>query len=352
MSRLSLHLSIAAVLLAAMCAADEPQAGAAASATPAPFAAVVEEGTVPAEKERYKAYPGTEAFLPPATGFDWKMMLTQQMPGYEVFLVSFPSPIKLQYPETNTVFAEYYRPVGKTGIPGVIVLHILGGDFELSRILARHLAGRGIGAMFVYMSFYGSRRPKGVRARLISEDVELTLAATRQTITDIRRAALWLSLRPEVDPRKIGVTGTSLGAFIGALAAGVEPRFRRCVFVLGGGHIAKVIWEGEETAKRRKRLEERGFTYKSLTERLREVEPMTYAGNIDPRGVLMVNARQDAVVPPWCTEALWEKMGKPQILWYNADHYTMIVNIFDVLVKVSDHFDVARWGVEKEKKDG
>ncbi|NOZ20605.1 MAG: alpha/beta hydrolase family protein [Planctomycetes bacterium] len=351
MNRQLFRFAIAAALFAVACHADGPQGGPPAPA--APVATVVEEGSVPAEQERYESYRGTEAFLPKATGFQWKMMLTQQMPQYEVFLVSFPSPISLKYPETNTVFAEYYRPVGKVGVPGVVVLHILGGDFEISRILARHLASRGIGAMFVYMSFYGSRRPKGVRrARLLSEDIDLTLAAIQQTLTDVRRAALWLSLRPEVDPQKIGIAGTSLGAFIGCLAAGVEPRFRRCVFVLGGGDIAKVIWEGKETAKSRKRLEDRGVTYESLADRLQDVDPLTYAGNIDRRGALMINATKDAVVPPRCTIALWEKMGRPQILWYNANHYTMIMRIFDVLVKISDHFDSSRWDVERENRDG
>lgn len=36
----------------------------------------------------------------------------------------------------------------------------------------------------------------------------------------------WLAARPEVDPARIGIMGTSFGSFTGTIVAGVEPRFR------------------------------------------------------------------------------------------------------------------------------
>lgn len=343
---------VAVYCLTAVCAADEPGSAKGDAAGASAIGQVV-GGVVAAADEQYGSRQGGEEFLPKSEGFSWRMMLVEQMPQYETFLVTFPSPFVSPYPENNTVHAEYYRPVGKKEIPGVVVLHILGGDFEISRILSRHLASQGIGALFVQMAYYGSRRPQGPkRIRLISEDVDQTLAGTRQTIMDVRRAALWLSLRPEVDAGKIGIAGTSLGAFIATLCAGMDTRFRRCVFVLGGGDIAKVLWEGEETVKQKRKLEGQGFTYESLSQKLRPVEPLSYAGAIDPRGVLMVNAKHDKVVPPWCTETLWEKLGRPKIYWYECDHYSMLAYIFDVLAKVGEHFETGRWDVNKEKTNG
>jgi hypothetical protein len=38
----------------------------------------------------------------------------------------------------------------------------------------------------------------------------------------------------------------------------------------------------------------------------------------------MLNAKHDRVIPPACTNALWERIGRPEIHWWNADHYSAI----------------------------
>ncbi len=58
--------------------------------------------------------------------------------------VTFPSPVQTEHENNNTVHAEYFLPSGSGTHPGVIVLHILGGDFELSRLCCRTLAINGV----------------------------------------------------------------------------------------------------------------------------------------------------------------------------------------------------------------
>ena len=50
-------------------------------------------------------------------------------------------------------------------------------------------------------------------------------------------AAAWLASRPEVDAKRLGITGTSLGSFISALSAEMEPRLGRCCVLLDGGNF-------------------------------------------------------------------------------------------------------------------
>jgi dipeptidyl aminopeptidase/acylaminoacyl peptidase len=38
----------------------------------------------------------------------------------------------------------------------------------------------------------------------------------------------WLAARPEIDPERIGVTGTSFGSFFGTILTAHEPRVRAC----------------------------------------------------------------------------------------------------------------------------
>ena len=58
--------------------------------------------------------------------------------------VTFPSPVVTEFPENNTVHCEYYRPKVLGQDPGVVVLHILGGDFPLARVFANSIAQRGV----------------------------------------------------------------------------------------------------------------------------------------------------------------------------------------------------------------
>ena len=38
----------------------------------------------------------------------------------------------------------------------------------------------------------------------------------------------------------------------------------------------------------------------------------------------MLNARHDKVIPPACTQAFWQAAGRPEIEWWDADHYSAI----------------------------
>src|SRR5262249_32626955 len=134
--------------------------------------------------------------------------------GVQVYDVRFPSAVESPVPENNTVYAEYYRPDAKGPFPCVILLDITGGDQTVSRVIGTHLARHGIGGLFVQMAYYGPRRPPGSDLRLVSPDVVRTTAAVRQTVLDLRLATAWMESRPEIDARRLGILGTSLGSFM------------------------------------------------------------------------------------------------------------------------------------------
>ena len=99
---------------------------------------------------------GTIEFVPPATEqqtaepfrlpphrFDWQARRMQTVTeNLEVWDVTFPSPIKTAEESNNTVHGEYYRSRQSGRRPAVVVLHILGGDFPLSRLFCNALGAR------------------------------------------------------------------------------------------------------------------------------------------------------------------------------------------------------------------
>ena len=140
--------------------------------------------------------------------------------------LTFPSPVHTPCEANNTVHCEYYCPTSPGKHPACIVLHILGGDFPLSRTFANALAHRGVAALFVIMPYYGPRRDPDSPVRMVSSDPEQTVRGMIQAVKDIRSAAAWLGEQPEVDPQQLGIFGISLGGITASLAAEAEPRLR------------------------------------------------------------------------------------------------------------------------------
>ncbi len=62
----------------------------------------------------------------------------------------------------------------------------------------------------------------------------------------------WMVKRPEIDPQRIGVVGSSFGSFAGTIVAGAEPRFRACA-VSGTHHEPGGFVHDEEASPTFKR---------------------------------------------------------------------------------------------------
>ena len=307
-----------------------------AAADPGP---AVEKGTVhftPADDQ--KEVPSLYRLEP--RSFDYTMKWMYNLAGREigVYDVRFPSAVESPTPENNTVYCEYYRPEGKGPFPCVIVLDITGGDQTVSRVICTHLARHGVAGLFVQMAYYGPRRPPGSKLRLLSPDFFQTTAAVRQTVLDLRLATAWMGSRPEIDPRRLGICGTSLGSFMASLTAEMEPRLGRVALLLAGGGLIDGYYDDPRAAEYRNLYELLGGKKEMLVKLIAPYDPITCAANLKSRKLLMLEARHDEVVPPKMGEALWHATGEQEIHWYNSGHYTSVIYIADGLERVVQHF--------------
>jgi dienelactone hydrolase len=262
----------------------------------------------------------------------------------ELFEVTFPSPVATPHENNNTVHCEYFRPraANEQQQPAVVVLHILGGDFPLSRLFCRTLAHNGVAALFVKLPYYGPRRQPDTPARMVSLDPAETVKGMTQGVLDIRRARAWLAAQEEVDPDQLGIFGVSLGGITSALAASAEPRFTKVCMLLAGGDIARVGWSSPELKGVREQWLARGKTYEEFVEVMREIDPVTYAEHVRGRRMLMLNASYDEVIPRECTESLWRALGEPEIVWWDAGHYSAARFMLDGLARVTRFFQPMR----------
>jgi dienelactone hydrolase len=280
-----------------------------------------------------------ERFRQSPHSFAWQARrLSAASSNFEILDVTFPSPVKTPVEVNNTVHCEYYRPLKPGPRPAVIVLHILGGDFALSRLFCNALAQRGVAAMFLKMPYYGPRRDPNSPARMVSTDPRATVEGMTQAVLDIRRGTAWLAARPEVDPQELGVFGISLGGITASLAATAEPRLQNVCTLLAGGDVARVAWESLEVRGVKEKWLAGGGTREEFIALMKQIDPVTYAASARGKRILMLNATDDEVIPKACTEALWKAFGEPEIQYYKGGHYTVVRHIFGAFNRVSLFF--------------
>ena len=274
--------------------------------------------------------------------FEFQSRVLRGGEKYRLHRLTYPSPVTTDVAENNTVHGEYFQPAGKGPFPACVVLHILGGDFLLAETVASHLARNGVAALFVKMPYYGPRRRKDSRKRMISEDPQESVAGMTQAVLDIRRAVAWLGERAEVDPKRLGITGISLGGIMSALAASGEPRLENVAVFLGGGNFADLLWANETDRAQafRKKWQADGGTRESFSKLISQIDPVTYGHLLQGRRVLMIAAKNDEVIPPACATALWESIGRePELVWIDAGHYSAIRYLPEELVRLDLFFN-------------
>jgi dienelactone hydrolase len=256
----------------------------------------------------------------------------------EVYTFTFPSPVTTKHESNNTVHCEFYRPKNAKNRPAAVVLDILDGTQKVSRAEALWLAQHNIPALTVQMAYYGPRRGTS-KERLLSTDVEKSVANITQTVLDCRRAFAWLETRPEVDPNKLAILGTSLGSFVGGVVASAEPKVKTACLLLGGGGLVDSFSEHPKAGAVFIALAVVGISKDRLKRLIDPVDPLTYAERLKDKRLLLIAASQDDVVPPAAMKRLWEATGKPPLVWVNETHIGSALHMFQMMRAVTKHID-------------
>ena len=292
---------------------------------------------------------GLELFTRPAEKFHLDARPVRSDSDLRIWEVSFASPLSSDGAANDTVHGVLYEAhrgrgrhatqAGGRSRAGVVILHHLEDDRTLEEIIAAYLARRGVTALVMQLPFYGKRRGDEDLGESFVTDPEVMVTLTRQAVLDARRAFDGLRGWPGVDPQRVGLLGVSLGGINASIAAGVEPRMRRVALVLAGGDLPGVVFHASrETREVRRRLKAAGLDRAALKELWKDIEPLHYASRMAAADVLMLNARDDDVIPRRCTEMLWKSIGEPEIVWYPGDHTGMLPRLPDVFRRVYKHF--------------
>lgn len=211
-------------------------------------------------------------------------------PGIVAERVTYATQFGLRVP------AILYLPKERKGkIPALIVVNGHGGDkYSWYAFYSGILYARAGAAVLTFDPIgEGERhreRKSGTRAHdQKQEPREMAQRMGGLLVLDVMRAAHYLGSRPEVDSRRIGAMGYSLGSFLVALAGAVEPRLHACVLT-GGGNLDGPggYWDGSKPMCQ-------GIPYQSLRF-LGDRPAAIYALHAARGPTLIVNGLADAVV--------------------------------------------------------
>ncbi len=267
------------------------------------------------------------------------------------YLLEFSSPRASAYAKNDQVPLRVFVPKGDGPFPAVVVLHYLGAqDLRVERVLAQELCKRGIGAAVLALPYHLERTPAGFQSGelAIVPDTQSLRDNLTQAVLDCRRAIDFLAARPEFDPKRIGVSGVSLGAIVSGLLYGVDERLSRAAFVLGGADLANILWKSTRVVSQREVLRGKGYDEEKLRAELANVEPLTYLGTrrAERRQTLVVQAKFDTVIPASSSSALIRALGEPSVVHIETGHYGGVLVQRRILGEVAKYFEIAFAGRE------
>jgi pimeloyl-ACP methyl ester carboxylesterase len=254
-------------------------------------------------------------------------------PGGSVSMLTFESP----YVALNPALREHYGHFTRNAKawaqhwrhddgprPTLCVIHGFGASpyvLNSAFFALPWLYGKGYDVLLYLLPFHGPRRDllsvvngSGLFAHGPSHFNEAML----QAVHDFR---IFVDHLEAAGVTQVGVTGLSLGGYVSALLAAVEPRLRVVIPNAPVTSIPKLIPDyfpanlGIVLASLAHR------TPLSLAEAAVAIHsPLNYLRVVNKDRLMIIGGRGDRLAPPEQSLMLWEHWGRPRLHWYPGNH--------------------------------
>ena len=213
-------------------------------------------------------------------------------------------------------FSVRVPPEARAGPRPLVV--ILAGQ-GTGRNAARYSAdSRGV--VVAALSYpYGRDLPRGLWNMLA--EVPAMQRAVLDTGPAVLLATEWLLEQPYVDRERVELAGGSFGAFLAAVPAALEPRFRRLWLVHGGADAQRVIAHGLRSRIGFGPARRAAAWFLFTVAGGQHLAPEKWVGRVSPRPVICINALGDESIPRESAEALHRALGEPhEVIWMPGGH--------------------------------
>jgi dipeptidyl aminopeptidase/acylaminoacyl peptidase len=280
------------------------------------------------------AFAGAELFKYDATQpLAAEEAISETRDDYQVHKLSYASANNQRVP---AFFILPTRPAsGKA--PCIVLMHGLGQDKKALAMLWGTFAKSGYAVLAIDALHHGERAPKAP-LELFGANIDATRELLVQTVIDLRRGLDFLQGRKEIDPKRIGYLGFSMGGILGTLLSAVDDRVNAPVIALAGGNW-KLMAQTSTLAQAVKARQSQGVDGIGW-QPLDPMDPVRFVGRISPRPVLFINGDNDTVVPVACAKELHQAAGPgKEVLFYKGGHVPAGVEFIRVVGKITQWMD-------------
>lgn len=228
----------------------------------------------------------------------------------------------------ETIPVTIVLPVGASAqkkVPGLVLLH--GKGDELGQVLmifmARSAAANGYASLIPEVVDHDAQGNHKITP--FSGDAARLRKTFIESVQDVRRSLDLFSLQPEVDTKRIGLIGLSLGGIMGSVTTSVDLRIKTAIFVVAGADWPSILAGSQDPDAREYRAR---YARKSLAERrlenqtLEAIDPRNFVAHIAPRPILMINGTKDELIPKVAAQTLFNAAREPKKqIWLPYGHF-------------------------------
>jgi hypothetical protein len=276
-------------------------------------------------------------FVPPCTPDNVKLVPIHGFKNGQVSDLQFESRYQLQnpafeseyalYPETRTCYARLWQH--RSAARGLLVaVHGWSmGDQKVNALALQpgYFFSLGFDVALIELPYHGRRAPegKGNRQPLFPDgNIMRTNEAMAQAISDLRALKSYFGTRYE----KVGVMGMSLGGYVSALWASLDP-LDFAVLMVPMACMGDAAFE--IMARQDKGIDQMlslGLDRDKLQEVFRLHSPLIHQPKVPQTRRLIIAGLGDEVVSPRHPHLLWEHWERPKIHWFSGGHVAQMKN--------------------------
>ncbi len=254
----------------------------------------------------------------------------------------FQSRYRQDYAALHTVDARRLRPPGSEGRARLLYLHAyMMPSTVIDELTFLAFMARRLRVEVIHMQVpYHGRRNRGLSrvsgSLFWTSDIVRSAEAMRQTIFDARALLAWL--RAE-DPRPIGVAGISMGGVHALALASLEPELAFVMPCVAHMDVGALTEHAPVLTTMRRRMREDGWAPGEFTRYLASSPWGALRVALPPERIKLFAAERDQFFRPAQVEAMWRRLGEPEINWYRSSHMGFARQVPRVFTRMGAYID-------------
>jgi pimeloyl-ACP methyl ester carboxylesterase len=284
-----------------------------------------------------KSGDARSVFIPPPKNVPVRARRMGRLPWAptvaSVDMLSFRSPYEVRYPAMREGFESHQRNTIARAMhwrhddgprPTILVVHgFTGSPYWLNSNFFQlpWFYGHGCDVVLAILPFHGMRNDRFAPysgSGLFSDGIGTFTEAMFQGVCDLRVLVDYIE---STGSAHVGITGLSLGGYLTALMAAVEPRLHLAIPNCAVTEVGSLIdgwFPAGSLLKAGLRLgkvdEETNAAAMSVH------SPLRYPAVLPKDRLFIVSGLGDRLSPPEQSARLWEHWGRPRIHWFPGSH--------------------------------